>query len=88
LPDLYNKPLFYNGKTKIAPPIFTLNTLESMIKYILISSILDIICEMTTKLWECPRDETQLLHLQHLLEIRIWGTKWKRTIDETNEWVA
>jgi hypothetical protein len=88
LPDLYNKPLFYNGKGKIAPPIFTLNTLESMIKYTLISSILDIICEMTTKLWKCPRDDIQLLHLQQLLEIKIWGTKWKRTIDKTNEWVA
>jgi hypothetical protein len=31
------------------PPIFTPNTLESMIEYTLISSILDKICEMTTK---------------------------------------
>jgi hypothetical protein len=23
-----------------------------------------------------------------LLEIRTWGTKWKREIDKTNEWVA
>jgi hypothetical protein len=23
-----------------------------------------------------------------LLEIRTWGTKWKRAIDKTNEWVA
>jgi hypothetical protein len=30
-------------------PIVTPNTLESMIEYILISSILDIICEMTKK---------------------------------------
>jgi hypothetical protein len=30
-------------------PIFTSNTLESMIEYTLISSILDKICEMTTK---------------------------------------
>jgi hypothetical protein len=76
LPDLYNKPLFYNGKKKIVPPIFTLNTLELMIEYTLISSILDIICEMT------------LGYSTSLLEIRIWGTKWKRTIDKTDEWVA
>jgi hypothetical protein len=30
-------------------PIFTPNTLESMIAYTLISSILERICEMTTK---------------------------------------
>jgi hypothetical protein len=30
-------------------PIFTPNTLESMIEYTLISSILERICEMTTK---------------------------------------
>jgi hypothetical protein len=45
------------------PPIFTLKTLELMIEYTLISSILDIICEMTTKPWECPRDDTWLLPL-------------------------
>jgi hypothetical protein len=42
------------------PPIFTPNTLESLIEYILISCILDKICEMTTKPWEYPRDDTQL----------------------------
>jgi hypothetical protein len=39
------------------PPIYTPNTLESMIEYTLISSILDKICEMTTKPWEYPRDK-------------------------------
>ncbi len=39
---------------------------------------------MTKKTMEYPRDETRLVPLQHLLEIRTWGTKWKRT----NEWVA
>jgi hypothetical protein len=34
------------------PAISTPNTLESVIEYILISSILDRICEMTTKPWE------------------------------------
>jgi hypothetical protein len=39
------------------PPIFTPNTLESTIEYTLISSILDRICEMTTKPWEYPRND-------------------------------
>jgi hypothetical protein len=56
------------------PPIYTPNTLESMIEYTLISSILDRICEMTIKPWEYPRDNIRLLPLQHLLEIRTWGT--------------
>jgi hypothetical protein len=37
-------------------PIFTPNTLDFFIEDILISSILDRICEMTTKTWEYPRD--------------------------------
>jgi len=40
------------------PPNFTPNTLESMIEYQFISSILDRICEMITKPWECPKDDT------------------------------
>jgi hypothetical protein len=51
-------------------PIFTLNTLESMIEYTLISIILEKICEMTTKPWECQRDDSWLLPFQHLLEIK------------------
>jgi hypothetical protein len=39
------------------PPIFTPNTLESMIEYTPISSLLDVICEMITKPWECQRDD-------------------------------
>jgi hypothetical protein len=38
------------------PPIFTPSTLESMIEYMLFSSILDRICEMKTKPCECPRE--------------------------------
>jgi hypothetical protein len=45
------------------PLIFTPNTLKSMIEHTLISNILDRICEMTTKPWECPRDDIQLLPL-------------------------
>jgi hypothetical protein len=39
-------------------PIFTPNTLELMTKYTLIPSILERICEMTTKPWECQRDDS------------------------------
>jgi hypothetical protein len=60
-------------RRKLAP-IFTPNTLESMIKYTLISSLLDRICEMTTKLWECERNDTWLFPFQHLLKIKTWGT--------------
>jgi hypothetical protein len=69
-------------------PIITLNTLESVIEYMLISSILNRICEMTTKPWEYPRDDTWLVPFQHLLKIRTWGIEWKTTIDKTKEWVA
>jgi hypothetical protein len=65
------------------------NTLETMIKYTLISNMyLNRICELTKKPLEYPRNPTQLNPLKHLLEIRTWGTKWKREIDKTNEWVA
>jgi hypothetical protein len=61
-------------------PIFTLNTLESMIEYTLILSILERICEMTPKPWECQRDESWLLPLQHLLKIKTWGKEPKKKI--------
>jgi len=51
-------------------PLFTLNILESMIEYTLISNILDRICEVITKPWEYPKDDTQLIPLQHLLKIK------------------
>jgi hypothetical protein len=54
-------------------PIFTPNILESMIEYTLISSTLEKICEMTTKLWECQRDDSWLFPIQHSLKIRTWG---------------
>jgi hypothetical protein len=72
------------GKRKFSP-IFTPNTLESTIEYTLISSILDKICEMTTKPWECHKDDTQLIPLQHLLEIKTWGKEWEKKFDKTNE---
>jgi len=55
----------------------TLNTLETMIEYTLISSILDRICEMTTKGSEYPRDPTLLDPLKNLLKIKTWGIEWK-----------
>jgi hypothetical protein len=48
-----------------------------MTKYTLIPSILERICEMTTKPWECQRDDSRLLAFQHLLKIQKWGKKWK-----------
>jgi hypothetical protein len=56
----------------------TLNTLETMIVYTLISNILNRICEMTTKPLEYPRDPTLLNPLKNLLETKTWGTKWKK----------
>ncbi len=53
----------------------TLNTLETMIEYILISSTLDRIYEMIKTTLEYLRDFTLLdLGLKQLLEIRTWGT--------------
>ncbi len=41
-------------------PTVRQSTLETMIEYMLISSILDRICEMTKKLLEYPKDDTRL----------------------------
>ncbi len=49
-----------------------------MIEYTLITSILNRICEMTTKSLEYPRDPTLLDPLKNLLKIKTWGTKWKK----------
>jgi hypothetical protein len=72
------------GRRKLTPNV-TPNTLESMIEYTSISSILDRICIMTKNLLEYPRDDTRLNPLWHLLKIRTWGTKWKKVIDTTDE---
>jgi hypothetical protein len=56
-----------------------------MIEYTLISIILDRICRMTKKSLEYPKDDTKLNHLWHFLEIRTWGTKWKRVIDKIDD---
>jgi len=74
-------------KRKSTPNV-TPNTLESMIEYTLMSSLLNKIYEMTKKPLEYPRDDTKLQPLQHLLEIRTWGIKWKSVIDKIVEWLA
>jgi hypothetical protein len=35
---------------------------------------------------EYPRDDTRLNPLQHLLEIKTWGTKWKSVTNKAIEW--
>jgi hypothetical protein len=66
----------------------TPNTLNTIIEYTLISSILDKICEMTTKPLEYPKDPTLLNPRKNLLEIRTWGISWERKIDKTIEWAT
>jgi hypothetical protein len=56
----------------------TLNTLETMIEYTLISSILDRICKMTTKSLQYTRDPTLLDPFKNMLEIKTWGIEWKK----------
>ncbi len=60
-------------RRKLTPNV-TLNILESMIEYTLMSSILDRVHEMTKKSLEYPKDHTRLNPLRHLLEIKTWGT--------------
>jgi hypothetical protein len=66
-------------RRKLTPTV-TPNTLEFVIKYMLISSILDRICEMTKKHLKYRKDDTHLVILHHLLEIKTWGTKWKKQL--------
>jgi hypothetical protein len=66
----------------------TPNTFETMIEYILISNILNKICEMIKTPLEYPRDPTLLDPLKLLLKIKTLGLEWKKQIDKTNEWVA
>ncbi len=73
---IYTVSLYFIMATGKVSPIFTPNSLESMIEYTLILSILERICEMTIKPWECQRYDSQLLPLQHLLEIRTWRKEW------------
>jgi hypothetical protein len=53
------KPLSTMGRRKSTPNV-TLNILESIIEYTLISSILDKICEWTKKTLGYPRNDTIL----------------------------
>lgn len=75
------------AKRKLSP-IFTPNSLDFMVEYMLVSSILERICDMTKEPLEYPRSNTRLDPLMHLLEIKTWGKKWKRVINKKEEWVA
>jgi hypothetical protein len=59
-------------RRKLTPNV-TPNILESTIEYTLMLNI-DRICEMTKKLLEYPRDDTELNPLRHLFKIKTWGT--------------
>ncbi len=85
---IYTTSLYFIMARGKLPPMLTPNTWESMIEYTLISSILDRICEKTTKPLEYLRNDTQLLPFQHLLEIITWGIEWKRTIHKIDEWAT
>jgi hypothetical protein len=74
-------------RKKLTPNV-TPNILESMIEYTLMSSILDKFYEMTKKSLEYSRDDTRLNPPWHLREIKTWGTKWKKVINKTIEWLA
>jgi len=77
------------GRIKLTPTIKP-NILKSMIEYTLISNILNRIYEMKKK--KNPlgyiRDDTKVDPFRHLVEIRTWGTKWKRVIDKIDEWAT
>jgi hypothetical protein len=66
----------------------TPNTLETMIEYTLISSILNRTCEMIKTPLQYQRDPTLLDPFKQLLEIKKCGLEWKKQIDKSNEWVA
>ncbi len=59
-------------------PIVTLNTLETMIEYMLISNILYIICEMTKKPLEHPKDDTKLDPLSIFAQNQNMGNKMEK----------
>jgi hypothetical protein len=75
------------AKRKLSPTV-TLSTLECMIEYTLISSILKRICEITKNPFEYPRNATRSDPLKHLLKIKTKGTKWKGVIDKIVGWAA
>ncbi len=77
---IYITSLYFIMARGKLPPIFTPNTLESMIEYTFILSIMDKICEITTKPWQYPRNDIWLLPLQHLLEFFFKRTSLKKPI--------
>jgi hypothetical protein len=59
-----------------------------MIEYTLISIILNKICEMTKKIVRISKRWYQTRPPLAFARNKTWGTKWKRVIDKTDEWVA
>jgi hypothetical protein len=82
------KALYSTMVKRKLSPIVTPNTFKYMIKYTIISNILEKIYEMTKKTLEHPRDNTRLDPLMHLFKIRTWGIECKRVIDKTMEWAT
>ncbi len=69
------------------PPIYTPNTLESMIEYTLISSMLNGICDMTTKPWECPKDKHSVTPLVPFVGNQNMGNKMEKNNCQ-NRWMG
>ncbi len=68
--------IYFRMAKKTFTTMATPNTLETMIEYTLISSILDRIWKVIKTPLEYPRDPTLLDPFKQLLEIKTWGTKW------------
>ncbi len=82
------KPLSTMGRRKLTPNV-TLNTLESMIEYTLISSILDKICEITKKKrWNIHEMILYQTPSGIFSKLKHGELGMKRVIDKINEWAA
>ncbi len=73
---------------KKSTPNVTLNILESMIEYTLISIILDKICEMKKKPLKYLRYYIRLDPFWHFLKIKTWGTWNEKGNRQINKWAA
>jgi hypothetical protein len=69
-------------------PIATPNTLEFMIKYMLISGVLIKICEMTTKPLEYLKIDTRLIPLRPLYKLEHGEQNGKKAFGKTYEWAT
>ncbi len=75
------------GRRKLTLNV-TPNTLELMIEYTLISSILNKICEIPKKTLEYPRDDTRLDPFDIFSKLEHGEPRMKRVIDKIDEWAA